>query len=173
MDLPAWISAVASAGAFAFAAPAAFAAYRVLKIEMARDKAADEERKAWQAARVSAWCGQHDHQWGTFLWNASEAPIYDVVIEYYRPDECEVPQSLKRSILVGSDDQVKVLPPSNEPQFVVVTRKIEDDLILTARTMHLAVVGLTFRDAAGHSWRRDATGYLIEGWIPKAANSDQ
>ena len=121
MDLPAWISAVASAGALAFAVPAATAAYRVLKIEAARDEAADEERRVRKATRVSAWFGlrsSDQKQWGVLLRNASDAPVYGLAIGFYVPTDFGTPT---RPSVDGYD--IAVLPPSDDALFVANSKR--------------------------------------------------
>lgn len=94
-DVPTWVSAAGTVMALIFAAVAAVMAKRVYTIESRRDqqneidrRERDEQKRAEQASRVSAWYAAEKAEsgeltWGAVIRNASELPVYDVNVEYY------------------------------------------------------------------------------------------
>lgn len=152
-DVPTWLATLGAAAAAVFAAKA----YRA---EVDRDRRAELDLEQAQAARVAAWDDEiidlgGQNQWGldsiprVALRNASDLPVYDVVLFSYRY-RCAEP-----TIRTPSGKwMVGVLPPGAEP---LRRLPIED----TEQDSHLYV--MQFRDAAGRTWHRDLEGVLRPG----------
>src|SRR5947207_44910 len=96
-SLPAWISSVSAVLALAFAATAAVIACRTFRIQSEQHQLnADDRRaraavdRAAQASLVSIWCGGMTQvsggapQWGAFVRNSSQAPVYQLHITFVR-----------------------------------------------------------------------------------------
>ncbi|SDD77061.1 sugar ABC transporter substrate-binding protein [Glycomyces harbinensis] len=156
-NIPNWISSVSSMAALLFAAVAAVAARNVYKIESARDQANAElraERESMerrdQAALVSAWWGYSSDagrpalDWGVFIRNASETPVYDAKFSVLSLDDPNL----------GERFEMAVLPPAAEPVFRPIA--------LTAPNSTEFRVEATFTDSSGQRWIRDKQGRLHE-----------
>ncbi|MFI6584575.1 extracellular solute-binding protein [Embleya sp. NPDC050493] len=150
--VPDWLSAAGSLFALAFGAVALVVTRRTFRIESERDRINAEIRhgqlasvRAAQATRLSAWWGQApDGRWGTFVRNASEAPVYQVYVTVLGPDD--------------HSDQAKVhhmvIPPAEQPRFCPVD-------ISAAPPDTARRVKLTFTDGAGVRWLRNQYGALV------------
>ncbi|WP_328342161.1 hypothetical protein [Micromonospora sp. NBC_00421] len=172
-DVATWIGALANVATVILALAAAMVGYRVYKVESGRDARAEldrrerraDERRS-QASLVAVWYGRSTtarqvvaglsgwvvYDWGAWIVNASESPIYDAVVRFYRPNP-EKTSWLSRPI--------KVVPPYRGELIVNVNDIAPDDLTDDERHDGL-VVSLEFRDAAGRYWLRDRSGYLHE-----------
>src|ERR1700733_1572495 len=163
-DIPTWLATIA-------ATAAGIVAYRVYRIEASRDDVADKDRRSAQAAKVGAWYGSREGQmittpigtsvqtqtsreriWGAFLRNASDLPVFDVVVMFYfgkaSLDEADANTSPYKVLRT-------VLPPGNEPVHV----KIPDEVLRlfgSADSKEIAFyrVKIEFTDSAGIRWRR-------------------
>ena len=167
-DIPTWLATFA-------AIAAGLVAYRVYQVEAQRDRLAEEERKGAQAAKIAAWYGSQSHtvttrignsvqtypamkpKWGAFLRNASDLPVYDVLVKFHFPGTDAKAAS-------GNDNVqsiVKmVLPPSDAPVHLEV-----DELTLRffsedSRADAFHRVEIEFTDAQGIRWHRDVKGRL-------------
>jgi arabinogalactan oligomer / maltooligosaccharide transport system substrate-binding protein len=160
-DLPGWVSAVSTLFALVFAAVAAVATRRAYKIESDRDRINAQERKGQeaflrraQAALVSAWWGSRRTairrtQWGAFVRNASETPVYQAtlsVVNVHDPD-------------VGERFELTVVPPTDVAQFYPSRLGRAQDS--TADTPDYRVE-MSFTDSTGTRWIRDPQGRLYE-----------
>jgi maltose-binding protein MalE len=122
---------------------------RTFRIQSAQHQAALEDRRnqheaerRTQAALVSAWWRSGGTQWGAYVRNASQAPVYQVHLA-----------------LIGADDRKTIakidaalVPPSDQPVFYSLNGVQPEG----CRTR------LTFTDAAGARWIRDEYGRLDE-----------
>jgi maltose-binding protein MalE len=160
-DLPAWVSATSTLFALIFAAVAAVAARRAYRIESERDQVNAGQRRQQeaflrraQAALVSAWWSSRNTptdppQWGAFVRNASETPVYQArlsVVNVHDPD-------------VSDHFDLAVVPPAAAPEFYrsrVVDEEMTPDTALDFR------VEMTFTDSTGNRWSRDQQGRLSE-----------
>lgn len=153
-DVPGWLSALGSVFALGFAAVAVVVTRRTYQIESERDRVDADTREVQrsfsrrsQAGLVSAWWGQsRDGQWGAFVRNTSEIPIYQVYLTVLGLDD-------------HSDDikfHYLVVPPSNEALFRAVSTG-QSAQETTARR-----VKLSFTDSAGVRWLRNQYGSLSE-----------
>jgi hypothetical protein len=147
-DLPTWILAVTTLLAFLSAAFAGVVAYELLKVEIARDvKAAEDRRHEWeqrkraQAAEVFTWADEEpfednprDIRLAAFVRNASSRPVYDVRIGWARTTATSVP-----FLMPGADH---VVPG--------------------AGTSISEGTYAEFRDSAGLRWRTTSHGELTE-----------
>jgi arabinogalactan oligomer / maltooligosaccharide transport system substrate-binding protein len=154
-DIPTWISSLAGLLALVFAAAAVIWTRRMFRIESDRDRVDAVERRAQrdfarrgQAALVSAWWGARESngEWGAHVRNASEAPVYQAHLTVLNPDD---PASAAKI-------ELPVLPPSEAASFHPVVDHTVGDREFECRTT------LTFTDAAGVRWQRDAYGRLVE-----------
>jgi len=129
------------------------------------------DRLQQQASRVAAWWGlSNDPTFrgfprrgsGAWLLNASDVPVYDVVVEW-----------LHNGGVVEKRSR-RVLPPSGEPEFVGILKSYgSDDTEAAERYQKVSEaiaevedgfdVRLSFRDARGRHWTRDADGRLTLG----------
>jgi hypothetical protein len=151
-DIPTWVAAVAAIGA-------GIIAYRVYWISAG-------DRRSAQAARVAAWYGLWQHgsvtpnvfmehpapepAWGAFLRNASDLPVYDVVVTFHFPGSGG-----------SADTFIKaVLPPSDAPIHV----KIEGIALRLHSNARMDVynrVEIEFTDTQGARWHRGVNGRLV------------
>lgn len=152
--VPDWLAGTGSLFALIFAAVAVVVTRRTYHIESERDRVNAEARtvqqafaRRAQAALVSAWWGQtQDGQWGAFVRNASETPVYQVYATVVSAD--------------GNVDSHKfhyvVVPPSNVAIFCAVGDGASAQSLVVRR------VKLSFTDAAGVRWLRGQYGRLTE-----------
>ncbi|WP_327025173.1 sugar ABC transporter substrate-binding protein [Micromonospora sp. NBC_01739] len=151
-DIPNWVSSVAAILALIFAALAAVAARKTHNIESERDRRAAEARQRRDAALVSAWWGESANaagQWGTFVRNASGAPIYQVYCTVVGLDD-------------HSDDRkvhYPLVPPSEVAHFCPIDSEAEGRSPIAERPRRVKV---SFTDAAGVRWTRNQYGRLAE-----------
>lgn len=175
----AWVEAGATVVAVGAAIYAGVYAKKAYDTETARDRRRDDDRRRAQADCVAAWCDRYDYApaeppraynsggalvvtggrsrpgWNYYLRNASDVPVYDVVV-LFRIGA----QSL-------GTDAVDVLPPGEEP----VSRDVPEHVRTQATSAaheHGEIIRcvVSFRDAAGRRWRRSTDGRLAEE--PKA-----
>lgn len=158
-DVPTWL------GVF-FAAAAGIVAFRLLRVEARRDDRLEEDGRRWQASRVCAWYGTvlSQDEWpggiapstravdfGAWVSNASELPIFDVKVDFYAGrNHAGLQDNVRGSVAQN------VVPPG---QMFLATR---DQLIKWVSSPDMYEVALTFRDASGRTWRRDINGILDE-----------
>jgi hypothetical protein len=163
-DVPTWVSAGSGLLALAFAALAALAGYRLYLVESQRDRDAEKAREETrrearraQATLVSAWRAPDTPgpPPGALVRNASEAPVYEVVVTYLD----------YRAAWIGSEP-FGLVPPDREPVVIklATTGTIVGDPLpgFTADTKRSARVSVDFTDAAGVRWRRDERGALTD-----------
>ncbi|WP_030442575.1 sugar ABC transporter substrate-binding protein [Actinoplanes subtropicus] len=139
-DLPTWLSAVAALSALAFAAVAVVVARRSLRIESRRDQVAVEASRRAQAILVSAWCDEL----GLRVRNASHSPVYQArltVVDLAEPEAAPLHHVRADVLPPGAEatSHPAAVPGTAEPRVLV-----------------------TFTDAAGVRWHRDAYGRLRE-----------
>jgi arabinogalactan oligomer/maltooligosaccharide transport system substrate-binding protein len=157
-DVPAWISAVATAGAFAGAIVAAKAAYKLYNIESARDQEAARERRLDQARRISVWYGLTIYRedlpggksrkfWKATVRNSSELPVYAVRVEFH---EAVAQEGSPSTSVEPNHTDIPLLPPET------IQIDAPDD------SKHDYMVAVRFRDAGGIVWYRDTQGLLVE-----------
>lgn len=154
------------------AAAAFIVGYRVYTIESGRDARAEQDRRERtlderrrQAALVSAWYafGPTDPKvhwrfrggpaWGGRVLNASEQPIYDALIHFYRSGPDGSGDTPWRSRLL------KVVPPGQGT--IIVDPQAEGGQVPQSALKDLEI-SMAFRDAAGRHWLRDVRGNLVE-----------
>jgi arabinogalactan oligomer / maltooligosaccharide transport system substrate-binding protein len=155
-----WVSAVATVFALFFAFLAAIGARRAYRIEIARDRVNEAERKRQhefirraQAALVSAWWGRRSDatgDWGAFVRNASETPIYQANLAVVNVHDADVNERV----------QLPLLPPSHHPTFYPIELRGGRELTPTSAVDYR--VELTFTDSTGNRWMRDQHGQLFE-----------
>jgi hypothetical protein len=183
-DVATWISAAANVATVILATIAAGVGYRVYKVESGRDARAEldrrertaDERRA-QASLVSVWYGRSPesrseqrgrmtwilYDWGGWIVNASETPVYDAVLRFYRLATDGMGHASWQA------DLIKVVPPYRGELLVPRGDNAPNDL--TDAECHGDLeVSLEFRDAAGRYWLRDRHGFLHE--LPRAAQDD-
>ena len=127
-----------------------------------RRHAAEEKRRA-QAAQVTTWFAKQPHsngpfaEWGAMIRNNSDLPILDVGAAFHRVAE-PVKGLGWTPLPVGTSlKSVRVLPPRTErhlpiaPDTAAQDPQCDDDVY---------VASITFTDAAGNRWERDARGAL-------------
>jgi arabinogalactan oligomer/maltooligosaccharide transport system substrate-binding protein len=170
-DIPTWISAVASLFALVGAGIAAWQAYRIYRLESARDAATRSEQsrrdtlaRRSQAGLVSGWWGYagdgepdrgDPRHWGAFVRNASELPVFRVTITIVNRASAELAESFN----------LPAIPPAGEPVFHRLrgagaqTRLA--DWVRAGRVFDYRVV-LAFTDSSGLRWIRDQHGALHE-----------
>jgi hypothetical protein len=171
----AWVEAGATVVAVGAAIYAGVYAKKAYDTETERDRQRDNDRQRAQADSVAAWCDRYDYSpaepprsyssggafvvsggrsrpdWNYYLRNASDVPVYDVVV-LFRIGE----QSL-------GTDAVDVLPPGEAP----VSREVPEHVRTQATSAaheHGEIIRcvVSFRDAAGRRWRRWTDGRLAE-----------
>lgn len=142
-SVPAWLSSLAAVLALIFAATAAVLSRRTFGIQSSQYRAGVEAERRAQASLVSVWWGWRDSgagEWGAYVRNASQAPIYQAHIAFVRADD-------RRTVTkIGLD----LIPPSDRPSFY----RVSDTELERCRTR------LTFTDATGARWIRDEYGRL-------------
>jgi len=155
-DVPTWITGVATVVALIFAAAAAVYARRMFRIEFDRDRIAAGERREHnaaltrsQSAQVSAWWGQlpRSGQWGIFVRNGSEAPVFQAHVTVLSDDGVDI---------AGS--HITVIPPTSRPTFYPLAgNDPQEDRNVAIKVRR---VRMTFTDAAGLRWMRNQSGRL-------------
>jgi len=162
-DLSSWVTALVTAAALGAAIYAGRHAAKLLRIETERDREREDNERRGQASLVAAWRGvvplfpnvpaNNDGTYGPVVRNGSELPIYQVQVEIL-----PIGQTTGTHVFI-----FEVLPPG---QWFVHTR---DGGIYTTRPVTLDPelkkdpeyqVAVSFRDAAGATWRRDQYGIL-------------
>ncbi|HET6855723.1 MAG TPA: extracellular solute-binding protein [Streptomyces sp.] len=140
--------------ALGFAAVAVVVTRRTYQIESERDRVDAQARETQesfarraQAGLVSAWWGRSlEGQWGAFVRNTSEIPVYQAYLTVLGRDD--------------HSDDVKfhylVLPPSSDALFCSIGGDGQ------ARAEPARRVKLSFTDAAGVRWLRNQYGSLTE-----------
>jgi hypothetical protein len=178
----AWVEAGATVAAVIAAVWAGLYARRAYRKEVARDVERDEDRRREQAEKVSVWCERYDFRppgeevllafeggqavtragppppWPYHVRNASEAPVYDVVVEFVL-DEEEPLGVVPLGLLPPADEPVDAEIPSD-------VRKRAVDLVQSRATGEFDVWGnvsasLRFRDASGRHFLRGSDGVLM------------
>lgn len=152
-DVPTWVGAVTSTAALTAAVVAAFAARRILGIEIGRDEGQAHERRSRQAELVAAWLTDRASRdrpapatrWVCLLRNVSAVPVYDVLLTYQVGDTRHV------------DEVFPQMPPGDHERDVVDAAAFAlahgtDDVELT----------MSFTDAAGRRWTRNRVGLQIQ-----------
>jgi maltose-binding protein MalE len=144
--------------ALAFAAIAAVAARRTLRVELERDRLAqgarerqEELARRAQAAMVSAWWVDSAEHRGFLLRNASQAPVYRAYATVIDINQADAPP-------------FRLDLPVVAPSLTAVPYAV-DQSVVPARPMNAASdlrVTVTFTDAAGLRWLRDPHGHLGE-----------
>lgn len=148
-SLPAWIEAMATAGAFVAAFAAVRHSWKILELERVSRAEADEAaERAAQADGVAAWVTPTGQ---TRLRNSSNLPIYDVAVAWVNGED-------------QRGDEFGTWAPGHEGEvrFPYETG-IQDDI--SGETTHWEEPGtyqvlVRFRDAAGRIWQRDQFGVL-------------
>jgi len=157
-DLPTWIAAIA-------AIVAGTIAYRVYKIESGRDQRAALSARSAQASQIAAWYGlNEDDQWGGFLRNRSELPVFNVItnFKHLNPDKPDAPESIISIYSVV----MSVLPPAAD-KFIPLDETVIKLLGLSRKphifsaTQH-SYIEVYFTDANGIRWLRSREGQLTE-----------
>jgi hypothetical protein len=153
-DVPTWL------GVLLVAAVAAFALLLYLREAERSGRAEavrlDEERRA-QASRVCGWYGRADGPagpvFGALLRNASELPVYDVVVEFHFTSP-----RLDGSVwtLARGQSKRRLVPPGES--FIPAP----DAMLREVVEADPFVVSLSFRDAGNRRWLRDPDGVLSE-----------
>jgi hypothetical protein len=162
-DLAALVSAFGAVGALIAAIVAARQANKLFQLESERDRIAEADRKQLQAAKdqeqassISAWVllkkVPNDPERAFLVVatrNASELPIYALKLRVLGPDGKEV-----------IAEQVAVLPPGDSPVELPQIALCEYRSASDSEAMRGLAVQMTFLDASGKCWRRDADGTL-------------
>ena len=127
-----------------------------------RRHAVEEKRRA-QAAQVTTWFAKQPHsngpfaEWGAMIRNNSDLPILDVRAAFHRVAEPVKGLGWTPLPAGTSLKSVRVLPPHTErhlpiaPDAAAQDPQCDDDVY---------VASITFTDAAGNRWERDARGAL-------------
>lgn len=147
-DVPTWIQAGATVLLLIAASVAGWYTHRIYKIESGRDERHEDERRA-QASKVAGWVVGNV----TKLRNASDLPVYDLIVEYvarYERNREPVPIGMQKTPL---------LVPGEEPMFV--PSQVWDKWREAPKKEGAAVlVRIDFRDSSGQRWRREHDGRL-------------
>ncbi|MEU7802585.1 hypothetical protein AB0B10_25335 [Micromonospora arborensis] len=176
-DVATWVGALANVATLAFALVAALVGFRVYKIESGRDRRAEDERreraldeKRNQASLVSAWLAEEPtpalmespfittllrqpRSWAGYVLNASNVPIYDVLVHFRWADT--------RHVRTAAND-VRVVPPHQDGVWISLPEGWREQIAAEPDPQHVVDVAVEFRDAAGRYWRRDWDGALTE-----------
>lgn len=155
-QVPAWMQGVGSILALILASVAVVVAGRTFRIESERDQVNAERRQKQdlferrsQAALISAWWGQSQSgEFGIFVRNASEAPVYQLYATILSADD--------RDGGTGAKVQHLVVPPAPEATFYPHSSDT------AVRQSVVRRVDLTFTDASGVRWQRNQHGRLAE-----------
>jgi hypothetical protein len=166
---PAWISAIATAGAFIAASIAAVYGARVFGRERIRDDRLERRIMQEQAALVSAWMGTTEVEEvrhyaaghttidepylvevpALHVRNASELPVYNFQVMGF--GEVELGSDANRVVYEAS-----LVPPSGQPQPHVVEPVRQGAILMLEQNVMLA-----FSDCAGQRWIRNRDGSLL------------
>jgi hypothetical protein len=170
----AWIEAGATVIAVGAAIYAGIYAKKAYDKEVERDERREQDRRSSQAEKVAAWCERYDYSdaepsrviggsgvvgmtrakpepsWNYYLRNASDVPVYDVVV-LFRIGEHSL-----------GTDALDVLPPGDEP----ITREVPKHVKREARAGReeygeVLRPFISFRDSGGRAWRRTDKGRLV------------
>jgi hypothetical protein len=175
-DAATWVLAATSTVALWAAGFAGAVAYRLLEVELGRDRVAAEERRAVaderrraQAARVAAWFGSWGDddgypagmsgppgrlRWGAVIRNASDLPVYDVRFSYHvAVDPGRRGRTWRAGERFQSRDIIPVIPPG-------VERSAIPNYVREEQADGRWLVAVSFTDADGRRWRRDVHGML-------------
>jgi hypothetical protein len=160
-----WVSAVAALGALGAAVYAGIAAWRLYRIESARDGAADAERRQLQARQVSAWVAvaveeESVRSSGIEIINGSSAPVYDLAIQVN--GETGAAQHPLTLTVLPPGRFFAAKDPTYHWTFPDPAEAIGLSLRPVAKSTKWRVEHLKFRDSANVHWTRDADGVLLE-----------
>jgi len=180
-DIPTWIVAATTLLAFIAAAYGGMIAHRLYLIESGRDTEAEVERQARreaerraQANKVAAWFSRWESlslssngtytRWGALVRNASDLPILDVRIFFYRVQDPGDGNTWTASLGSAPPRGFRVIPPGAtqtmelpESMWPPSGQDVDDQAY---------VVGVEFTDNANQRWRRDERGKLEPIWVP-------
>lgn len=170
-DAAAWTEASATVVAVGAAIFAGRYAKKAYDKEVQRDEQRENERRSAQAEKVAAWCERWVGEAGAwnyeryYLRNASDIPVYDVVVLFRQG---------KHSL---GTDSLDVLPPADEPVVREVPVHVRNEAH-AAEAEHGQIIRplVSFRDAAGRHWRRTAEGLLVRSTLqgePAPAMADE
>ena len=113
------------------------------------------DRRKAQAMKIACWLGTDkplnkkigDNKYPITIYNASELPIYDVVVSADIVNQ----ENFETQMLTDTASYVQIVPPGIRVVLVPWQRWC----------MHTQFGGaITFRDCAGNWWRRDAVGNI-------------
>lgn len=172
-DYPAWLTAVATLAAFIAAVLAVRFAGGAFTLESKREERWKDGQRSAQAALIAAWWGETVTGTRTqasrqipirtdclLARNASDVPVTNVVLELYFHGH-----------LLG-EHPVAILPPSTEAQAIKLSDagweavgRAQSDALDTRdedEDAEYPTIAISFRDAAGVTWRRSADGQLSE-----------
>ncbi|AVZ71842.1 hypothetical protein SLUN_06200 [Streptomyces lunaelactis] len=153
-DVPGWVSALGSVFALGFGAVAVVVTRRTYQIESDRDRVNAEAREVQesfarraQAGLVSAWWGQSSEgQWGAFVRNTSEIPVYQAYLTVLGLDDHSDNIKVHYLVLPPSDGALFCPIGSGQPAQGATARRVK----------------LSFTDTAGVRWLRNQYGSLTE-----------
>ncbi|MER7455629.1 hypothetical protein [Micromonospora sp. NPDC126480] len=194
-DVATWIGSIANVATLGLALVAGIVGFQVYKIESDRDMRAEDERRERalderraQAELVSTWFAKGepsalrtrsgsgsgsgrtilwgDGWWGANIFNASNLPIYDVVV-FFRPSEIAGHPDRVDEYAIPSE-AIRVVPPHQGEVMVPMPNELHEAVPAENR-QHMVDVSMEFRDAAGQRWLRDWEGFLID-ITPKAGD---
>lgn len=153
-DVPTWVATTAAIVAAIFAG-------LVYRREERRDARREAERRQAQATKVAAWVdlpsGEgvvHVH-----IRNASDVPVYDVRVSIHRTPEVKPYEPVEYQPAYRWE--LSVVPPGTEPRLIPLPT---DELF--GGSPKRFVTSMTFHDAAGIYWFRNAYGELFEDSDP-------
>ncbi|MFB9775637.1 hypothetical protein [Brevibacterium otitidis] len=199
---PEWISAITAIGALIFAATAWLAAKRMLQLEQERDAKAFGRERERQARCIAAWVvgvrwipkekervmerdrkhrddkDSEPSSIGVMIANSSDAPVYDVRVEFGNPENSTVRavradvrtlppgqwikvlrENARWRIASSAADELEELDQQRSWVFLQGERSFESTIPL-ADARKYAVVGIEFTDSRENRWRRDVRGRL-------------
>lgn len=197
-DVPTWLSALVSGAALFAAVVAARAARDTWRLEQQRDRAREAVELAAQASLVAAFPGSgldrveiplvrtkdgdwEDHSYSykcpaVVVRNASQLPVYDVVVEAPLPHDPEglragslrrhglIPPSTDQAIALDFADVAESLTTAALAAWAIQFFPDDGDEEETAKSIsEWLTVGrpsISFTDANGQRWLRDAHGKL-------------
>lgn len=161
-DVPTWLAALGGIGALIAASIAALMSYRLFKVESERDHNAQEREQRTQADRIAAWLvhdGDGLDDWAIQIQNDSNVPVYFFTAEIW--GGLYISEVLGRTgILVLPPGSLKVRTPELR---YWATRHLPPDALdecTPNAVLNSFFVAITFRDAAGVTWRRSEIGVL-------------
>lgn len=181
-DVPTWVTAIATIGAFTAAGFAAWSAWRVLAKENVREAQERDARLRRQADGVAAWpdierreriqfqsfrgirqADMYDQE-GAGIGNSSPLPVYNVVVRWFYPG-ADGELELRATMAM-----VAVVPPGGD--FLAMTDHSHRRAVEEGRDefgnpfpgnvdrFELFRLEIDFTDTAGNRWRRSADGAL-------------